>query len=1193
LVALGSEPAPAAVTNAIWLGGGGNWSQNTNWSTGGFPNNGGGNNYVAWIDQGNAVNSTVTQDVSVTINALNVSMGDRLLVGDNIALWVDDGISGGTITNAGTITLSPVTGVSHLRPGSRVVLAGGGSVTLGGNGNGYIFGLISTNLLINLDNTIQGAGWLGYNAMGLANSGTIDANQPGASLVVDPTDALIMTNTATMQASNGGRMQLLGGTFFNTGIIRAQSNSTVELNVATIIGGTLTNTASGLLLATGHSTLSNVTQSGHLAVTNAVYVVLAGTITNRGVISVGSTVNESWLRPVNNTVLTGGGVIELNQHPGDKMFGWMPSDVLINQDNTIRGAGLLGSDYMGLVNAGTVDANMPGAPLVVDPDNSLVVTNTGTMQARNGGRLRLLGGTFFNAGVIRALSNSTVELSVATIIGGTLTNAATGLLLATGPGTLSNVTQCGHLVVSNAVYVVLAGTITNRGVISLGSTVNESWLRPVNNTVLAGGGVIELNQYPGDKIFGSVPSDVLINQDNTIRGAGLLGNDYMGLVNAGTVDANMPGAFLVVDPDNFLVVTNTGTMQASNGGRLQLLGGRFFNSGTIRALNSSTVEVTTATIIGGTLTNAATGLIAVTGPSTLSNLTQSGHVAVNNQIILYVGGTITNRGTISLNATSNETWLRLTSDTVLAGGGFVQLSTYPNDVLWGYAGNERLINEDNTIQGAGRLGANALGLDNRGTILANQPGSTLLIDPNDTLGFLNRGTLQANVNCTLYVAGPGFSNFVAATATLTGGTYRVAGTLKFDSAHVVHNAAALILDSATWRIVDHLGTSALTHFSTNTGNVTLQNGAVFHSQTNFVNGTSACALPAELTVHGGSLYITNTAGNATLDLRSGTVALIAGLIQVDRLVITNGCARFIKTGGTLVVNGTLNLSPDLDADGDGFLNADESNFGSDPLSPDSVPAVLGASPSTLLLGPIATGMTARASFVVTNASSFPFTGTAQTGTGPFAIVSGSPFTLPGFGSTNIIVGFTPTAHGAVTNSVIFTSNGGDATATVIGTGVAFPPGDVNGTNGVTGADSLLINQVIVGLRSNTHPIFTAAGFTNGDVNATNGVTGADSLLINQVLVGLRPYITTLILPASRFSNETTAVMIFGIGFPTNQVPAVTIGAPVNLTLTNVAVLSRERIIATVPPGGGLGTGAVNVVSSPTNGVISFGRFINQ
>jgi hypothetical protein len=61
------------------------------------------------------------------------------------------------------------------------------------------------------------------------------------------------------------------------------------------------------------------------------------------------------------------------------------------------------------------------------------------------------------------------------------------------------------------------------------------------------------------------------------------------------------------------------------------------------------------------------------------------------------------------------------------------------------------------------------------------------------------------------------------------------------------------------------------------------------------------------------------------------------------------------------------------------------------------------------------------------------------------------------------------------------------------------PGDVNASGSCTGADSLLINQVLVGLRNPA----TVADFANGDMNNSGTVTGADSLIINQFLVGLR------------------------------------------------------------------------------------------
>jgi hypothetical protein len=185
-------------------------------------------------------------------------------------------------------------------------------------------------------------------------------------------------------------------------------------------------------------------------------------------------------------------------------------------------------------------------------------------------------------------------------------------------------------------------------------------------------------------------------------------------------------------------------------------------------------------------------------------------------------------------------------------------------------------------------------------------------------------------------------------------------------------------------------------------------------------------------------------------------------------------------------------------------------------------------------------------------------------------------------STNAVILIVSNSTGAATNAK-------PAHITV----VVYPPGDVNGNSTVTDADSLLINQALVGLRSTNDPIFQTTGFESGDVNQSNFVSGADSLLINQGIVGLRPYIVTKILPASHSSNQTTGVRIYGIGFPMNEVPIASFGSPVNLTLTGVAVSNREQITATVPAGGGVGTGTVNVIYNTTNGTISFGKFINQ
>ena len=157
----------------------------------------------------------------------------------------------------------------------------------------------------------------------------------------------------------------------------------------------------------------------------------------------------------------------------------------------------------------------------------------------------------------------------------------------------------------------------------------------------------------------------------------------------------------------------------------------------------------------------------------------------------------------------------------------------------------------------------------------------------------------------------------------------------------------------------------------------------------------------------------------------------------------------------------------------------------------------------------------------------------------------------------------------------------------------YPPGDVNGDFHLDASDSLLINQVLVGLRSSNDSIFQLTGFLNGDVNQEGQVTSADSLLINQQVVGLRSFIVTKVVPNVGSNPVPTPVTIFGIGFPAAAVTGASIGPPVNMNLSNVTVISPEVITAVVPAGGGVGTGTVNVEATPANGVISFGRFTNQ
>ncbi|HXB60589.1 MAG TPA: hypothetical protein VNU95_13540 [Candidatus Acidoferrales bacterium] len=122
------------------------------------------------------------------------------------------------------------------------------------------------------------------------------------------------------------------------------------------------------------------------------------------------------------------------------------------------------------------------------------------------------------------------------------------------------------------------------------------------------------------------------------------------------------------------------------------------------------------------------------------------------------------------------------------------------------------------------------------------------------------------------------------------------------------------------------------------------NGTMFISSSLSVGTAGSGGAVGAINLFGGTLYVTNATHTAVLDVVNGTMVVNAGAtLVVDNLVITNGCGHLMKMGGGMVIqNNPPNLSPNLDADGNGESNAYKAAAGLDPLDPSSVFVVTGA-----------------------------------------------------------------------------------------------------------------------------------------------------------------------------------------------------------------------------------------------------------
>ncbi|TGR27563.1 adhesin, partial [Mesorhizobium sp. M8A.F.Ca.ET.202.01.1.1] len=165
---------------------------------------------------------------SGALTASNFVFDQTPVVNNSGTMTIGDGALlplSGIINNSGLISLGSTGSDTLLQVIQHgVTLQGGGQILLSDSAANMISGTGPDVTLVNVDNTISGAGQLGGGMLSLDNRGTIIASGSNA-LVID-TGGSVVTNSGTLEATGSGGLTITGG-LANSGMLWANGGDIV------------------------------------------------------------------------------------------------------------------------------------------------------------------------------------------------------------------------------------------------------------------------------------------------------------------------------------------------------------------------------------------------------------------------------------------------------------------------------------------------------------------------------------------------------------------------------------------------------------------------------------------------------------------------------------------------------------------------------------------------------------------------------------------------------------------------------------------------------------------------------------------------------------------------------------------------------------------------------------------------------
>ncbi|ABI62033.1 Hint domain-containing protein [Granulibacter bethesdensis] len=1129
-----------------------------------------------------AVTATITNSGQIQGARYGVNLAGTGTITNNASGTISSAI-GVLISNAGTVTNAGGAVITASSVG--ISFAGGGTVTNSGQIQGGLVGVSFSNggsVTNNASGSISANGPTGATGVLISGGGTVvnnaSATISAASVGVSLVNGGTLTNSGQIQGSWGviGSLAAIGVT--NSGTITGQTDGVYLYN-----GGTVNNTgAAALIQGTRYGIYGSASSGATVSVTNS------GKISATGSAGVAVTfVNSGY---VNNLA-----------------------------DGTISGTtfGIVTGGFLSLVNAGSISASGAGG-YGVSSDAGGIVTNLagGTISGSQFGVMvfstsSTAPATLVNQGNITASTNNNTFGHAVILAGNSsdfLNNSGTILQTGTGAsvgditavrlgrgGTLLNtglISATGTLGIG--VVLNVGGTIKNLGTISAAGTAANTGNGVVGAAVyLAGTGANTLQLGVASTIMGTAVANAAgTNTLELLSGTGTgtitgLGANYIGFQNA-VVDTGanwfiggVASANTIIAGSNF---TNRGTLTVNS---------QLSTAGTLNNQTSAAINGNIAILAGGSLTNSGSiigtvngfnsailtnsGTITGSGGIAVSMIDQNGSIGntINNfgVIIANNGGTAVNLGDIGVGVNV----LNLNAGQTIIGSIVGQGSINRLNLIGASTGT----NAPPTLSG---LGSTITGFNQ---ITATSGSNWQLTGNNSVSNTQTFSVVGANLTNASNAA------FTGALTLGSAGTLTNLGTLSANS-----NGTAVIMNSGANRLIlsPTASVTGIVSGGGTSGSGT-QNWLVLESATNPVTTTIISG-----TITGiGTQYIgvnvqidtgaTWTASGANT-IASGLTMNILGTLE-NRGTLNN--SGLISNSGSLDNYGTINGSVSLLSGGQ-FTNQNGAVFN------DGGAAIAGQQVTITNSGTLSGNGTNGYGASIAGGGTINNSG-GITGGFRGILFGGSPAVVnnSGYIEGSIADGIRLLAGGTISSTAGGVIKGGTAgiyaTATVVGTTVPDAITINNGSNAIIGGTgtsgvgiSLAYNGTIINAAGayitggsagiilsggNTVSINNSGSITDNGIG-TWGISAASSINVN-------------IINSSLISGKTYGVALGG-GTIVNESAGIIAGTSAGITASGFITLTNSGTIGNTTASSAVVSTNGGSITNATSGIISGVQF---